>query len=127
MSLNGLEDSLDLPQGPEYGYLGIAAYGNGVVVKLMKPKSPECAWVLIDPNTAKQAGELMARCGYAVETRDDINGKSPVIIEQIRKRLVLALAQNFRSKILIHDKIKTEKDVLFLAEECAELMLTEMA
>ena len=114
-----IEDELP-KDGRQYEGFGISAMGNVVIVKLLG-KGEETAWVAIEPETAKQAGELMARCGHAVETQEDVYGQKPIIVEQIRKRLVLAVTQLIKANI-INNKIEKPN---YTAQRIVELMIAE--
>lgn len=96
--------------------LAVGARGDYVILTFPVPVS----WVALAPDTAKQVGECIARSGYAVESRDNVYGKTPIIIEQIRKRLVIAVAH------LLKSDAERAANLDLTAQRCVELMLTEV-
>lgn len=111
-----LPELLNLPDGPHCDTLAVGAHGDYVILTFPVPVS----WVALDPETAKHVGETVARCGYAVESREDVYGKKPIIIEQIRQRLLVAVEHLLKSEI-----INERLDPHMTAQRCVELMLTE--
>ncbi len=98
--------------------VAVGAFNDSVVLQFVKPVS----WVALDANTAKQIGEFIARAGYAVESKDDVTGTKPIIIEQIRQRIVVKVEHLLKSEI-VNGKLDNAG---LTANRCVEIMLKEM-
>ncbi len=60
------------------------------------------------------------RIGMSAAKHDEVCGRKPILVEQMRVRLVVAIEHLLRSEI-ISNKIHPH----ITAEKCVELMLTE--
>lgn len=109
---------------PGYNGLGVQAYGDWVIVWLQGPQDANgipIVWTSIAPETAMQLGEQMARSGHAAASKENVYGKTPIVIEQIRQRLVVAVAH------LLKSDVERGSSLDVTAQRCVELMLTEAA
>lgn len=109
---------------PGYGGLGVQAYGDWVILWLQGPDESNGApmvWTGLDPKTAMQFGENLARAGHAAESKEDVYGKTPIVIEQIRQRLVVTITH------LLRGDMERGVDPEMMAQRAVELMLKEAA
>ena len=111
----------ELPKAPEFQGVGVAAYGDFVIVSFLDGNGKIQAWNALDPKVAKEMGETLARSGHAVESKEDVYGKSSILVEQMRVRLVVAIEHLLKSDI-INGGLDDPK---MTAEKAVELMLTE--
>lgn len=110
---------------PGYGEIGVQAYGDWVLLWLQNPDDKTqlpCAWTAIDPVAAMSLGENIARSGHAAESHDEVYGKKPVIVEQIRKRMLVAMEHLLKSEI-INGQLDNPA---LTANRCVEIALTEL-
>lgn len=105
--------------GPGTDTVAVGAHGDNVVLRFQRP----VLWLALDPATAMQVGESIARSGYAVEAKQDVYGQRSIIIEQKRQRALLAVEHLLKSEIIN----KTLSNPKMTANRVVDLVLTELA
>lgn len=111
----------ELPNAPEYQAVGVAAFGDFVILSFLDAKKKPACWVAVDPTIARELGESIARSGFAVQQQEDVYGKNPIMVEQMRQRLIVSIEHLLKSEI-INENLD---DPHMTAQKCVEIMLTE--
>jgi hypothetical protein len=100
------------------GATEIAVGDEGGQVVLRFPQAVE--WCTLDPETARQVGEAIARAAYHAHTGQTVDPKQFVLSEQVRTRLITRVSHVIRS---LQDKGRLPG---FIAAEVVDTVLQEV-
>lgn len=109
-------------EGPGTDTIAIGAHGDQVVLLFEHP----VRWVTLDDQTALKVGENIARCGFAVQLKEDVHGHASALLEVKRSRALTIVRHTLKSAV-INKELDTETGVDTLARRVVDDTIGEMS
>ena len=86
-------------------------------------------WLAVDPQTAVNIGEALARAGYEIRHGHQPPDNTAVLQEEIKRRAtdMIRLSMITRSEIILRQLLERNRSLNYIATELVDRMLQEVA